>query len=482
MTENLLLDPGRWRSSSLTDDEAVLHALLEVEVAWLRAQRTLGVVDDAAVQAVAAVAGLTAPVDAPVSPGAVVPGAPVRIDISAIARRAELAGNPVVPLVADLRAAVATVHPGAARAVHRGLTSQDTLDTALMLVARTVIGALCESLRTAAGALAVLADNHRKTLVVGRTLGQPALPTTFGLQAATWLAAVTDAIEELDALSASLPVQCGGAVGSLAAIDALAPGEAMRAVDLLAQELGLVSLGRPWHTDRSPITRCGDALVRAADVMGVIAADVIFRSRPELGELAEPAEPGRGTSSALPQKRNPVLSVLIRSVALEAPHLGAVLHSCAGLAVDERPDGAWHAEWGVLMRLLARVASAGAQLAELLVGLEVRPSAMRRHVDAAGPGLVAERIAATVLDLTGASGLGDLLPLLTGGASSAAVRQALRATFGVEVIDDAALDRLLDPSGYTGVGDVLIDRALERHRAPEPHLALRRRHPDGGAR
>jgi 3-carboxy-cis,cis-muconate cycloisomerase len=469
MTGNLLLDPGHWRSSASTDDDAVLRALLEVEVAWLRVQRTLGVVDDAAVEAVAAAAS-------------------AGIDLPAIARRAELAGNPVVPLVADLRAAVGAVSPEAARAIHRGLTSQDTLDTALMLVARTVIVQLRGSLGTAASALAGLADAHRETLVVGRTLGQSALPTTFGLQAATWLGAVTDAIEELDAIATSLPVQCGGAVGTLAAIDALVPGEAMRAADLLADELGLVSRGRPWHTDRGPVTRCGDALVRAADVMGTIAADVVLRSRPEIGELAEPTVTGRGASSTLPQKRNPVLSVLIRSVALEAPHLGAVLHTCAALAVDERPDGAWHAEWGVLMRLLARVASAGAQLAELLAGLEVRPATMRRHVDAAGPALVAERIAATIRDLTGASDLGDVLPLLAVGAPTDVVRGALRTRFGDAVIDDAVLDRLLDPSGYTGVGDALIDRALERYRAREPHHELDRdaaggrRHPDGGAR
>ena len=476
MTGDLLLDPGRWRSVASTDDEAVLRALLEVEVAWIAVQGALGLVDDAVVRAVADVVRVT--------PGSGAPGSGpfAGFDIPAIARRAELAGNPVVPLVADLRAAVAAVSPGAARAVHRGLTSQDTLDTALMLIARTVIARLLESLRTAADALAAMADDHRTTLVVGRTLGQAALPTTFGLQAATWLAALTDTLEELDAIGRSLPVQCGGAVGSLAAIDALAPGQAMHAAELLAHELGLESRGRPWHTDRGPITRCADALVRAADVMGTIAADVVLRSRPEIGELAEPTGPGRGTSSTLPQKRNPVLSVLIRSVALEAPHLGALLHSCAALAVDERPDGAWHAEWGAFMRLLARVASAGAQVSELLVGLEVHPAAMRRNVTAAGPGLVAERIVQVVRDLADEDDLDDVRALLTDGAPNDAVRAALRSRLDPEVVDDDALDRLLDPSGYTGVSDALIDRALERYRTLGSPHAPRDRHPDGGAR
>ena len=443
-----LLDPGAYRTASLTDDSAVIQALLDVEVAWVRVQRSLGLVDDTVVRVVA---------DA---------GSAAAYDVGAIARRGESGGNPVLPLLTDLRSAVAEHSSSAADALHRGLTSQDVLDSALMLVASRVLGALRGSLLAAADALARLADEHRGTVMVGRTLGQSALPITFGLKASGWLGAVTDAVLEVGATAASLPVQCGGAVGTLAAIDAVVPGQALRAAGLLAGELGLSCPGRPWHTDRGPVTRCGDAMVRTADVMGKIASDVLLLSRPEFGELAEPVAEGRGKSSTLPQKRNPVLSVLIRSVAIEAPHLGALLHTAAALSVDERSGGAWHAEWSTLVRLLARVSSAGSQLEELLVGLEVNATAMRHHVDDAGPALLSERVVAAVTKLPGTADVtDDLIGLLKQGASTGKVRDLLRSRIPAESLSDVELDHLLDPATYLGVSDVLIDRALERHRA-----------------
>jgi Adenylosuccinate lyase len=207
-------------------------------------------------------------------------------------------------------------------------------------------------------------------------------------------------------------------------------------------------------------------MVRTADVMGKIASDVLLLSRPELGELAEPVAEGRGASSTLPQKRNPVLSVLIRSVAIEAPHLGALLHAAAALAVDERSDGAWHAEWSTLVRLLARVSSAGSQLEVLLAGLQVNATEMRHHVDDAGPAILSERLVAAVRNLPEAADIrDDLVGLLKQGASTGKVRDLLRSRVPTENLSDGELDRLLDPTTYLGVSDVLIDRALERHRA-----------------
>jgi 3-carboxy-cis,cis-muconate cycloisomerase len=448
MSGHDLLNPGGWRTASLTDDSAVIQALLDVEVAWVRAQRSLGLVDDAEVRVVE---------DA---------GSAAAYDVGAIARRGESGGNPVLPLLSDLRSAVGERSSNAAGAVHRGLTSQDVLDSALMLVASRTLGALVGSLLTAGDALARLADEYRATVMVGRTLGQAALPITFGLKAAGWLGAVTDTAVEVRATAASLPVQCGGAVGSLAAIDAMVPGKALRAAELLADELGLSSPGRPWHTDRGPVTRCGDAMVRAADVMGKIASDILILSRPEIGELAEPVAEGRGGSSTLPQKRNPVLSVLIRSVAIEAPHCGAMLHTAAALAVDERSDGAWHSEWSTLVRLLARVSSAGSQLEELLGGLQVNATQMRHHVDDAGPALLSERLVAAVSKLPDVADTpDDLVGLLKRGASTGEVRDLLRSRVAAEILSDVELDRLLDPTTYLGVSDALIDRALERYRA-----------------
>lgn len=460
----MLLEPGAERSDGITDERSVLQAMLDVESAWVRVQHRLGLVDDGAV------AAMTTAAEAD------------RHDLAQIARAAEDGGNPVVPMLASLRESlhaqrtadardvVHSVGEGAAgdvvAAVHRGLTSQDVVDTALMCIGTRALDALGASLASGADALARLAHEHRRTVRVARTLGQPALPTTFGLTAADWLNALDDVRDELAGTRASLPVQCGGAAGTLAAIETLAPGRSLEAADLLAEELGLASRGRPWHTDRGPVTRLGDVIVRTADTMGRIAADIVLSSRLEIGELREPLAQGRGGSSTLPQKRNPVLSVLIRSAAIEAPHLGAVLHSAAGLAVDERPDGAWHAEWGTLLRLVRRVVVAAAQLEEVLSGLVVDAEAMRRHVDAVGPALVSERVLTEVAGLpNGAAAVAALRPALQGRARARHLIPLLRAYLPEAVLSDADIEDLLDPLQYLGATEGLIDRALARHDA-----------------
>jgi 3-carboxy-cis,cis-muconate cycloisomerase len=277
-----------------------------------------------------------------------------------------------------------------ARLVHRGLTSQDVLDTAMILVARDALARVSADLTASARELARLAERHRHTLMAGRTLTQWAVPITFGLKAAQWLSGVLDALERLRETEAALPVQCGGAAGTLSLAAALS-GDPVAAAAAMAEELGLVWPGLPWHTTRTPVTRIGDALVGACDAMGVLAGDVATLSRPEVGEVREGAVPGRGRSSTMPHKRNPVLSILVRSAALQAPLLAAQLHVAAALAVDERPDGAWHSEWPALRRLLSLSVTAASQTSELLRGLEVDADAMRERVEAAAAELLAER-------------------------------------------------------------------------------------------
>lgn len=447
---SVLLTPGADRLPEPLGDRSVLQALLDVEVAWVRVQHRLGLADEAVVRAISAAADAG------------------RFDLDEVSAGSEAGGNPVIPMLAALRSAVGpdTVH-GAA--IHRGLTSQDVLDSAFMLLARASVERVVDRLEVAADATARLADAHRDTLLVARTLSQPALPTTFGAKAAGWLASLDEARAEIAAVARELPVQCGGAAGTLAAIDQLAPGRAFEAAELLAEELGLASPGRPWHSDRTPVTRLGDSLVRTADVLGKIAGDVILMSRPELGELSEPAAPGRGGSSTLPQKRNPVLSILVRSAAIEAPHLGAALHSAAALAADERPDGAWHAEWGPLSRLLVRVPTAASQLADVLAGLEVHQDAMAANVAAAGPALVAERLLVLVPELPGGSEVVDpLRAALREGAPTVSVWGLLRHALDPHAVDDRTLEDLLSPAAYTGVANELVDRALKRHAATDP--------------
>jgi 3-carboxy-cis,cis-muconate cycloisomerase len=293
----------------------------------------------------------------------------------------------VLPLVHALRS---RVDGDAAGLVHAGLTSQDVLDTALMLLAKDALGRVVTDLDRAAQDLARLSDDHRGAVMAGRTLTQYAVPTTFGLRAAQWLVGVLDARDHADAVRRALPVQCGGAAGTLSRAAELVP-DPTAAAAVLADRLGLTWPGLPWHTRRTPVTRVGDALVEVADALGVVAADVLTLCRPEIGELREAPAPGRGGSSTMPHKQNPVLATLVHAAALQAPQLSAQLHLCSGQAVDDRPPGAWHAEWSALGRLLRLTVVAAAQAAELIAGLQVDTDAMARRAEAAADLLLAER-------------------------------------------------------------------------------------------
>ena len=372
-----LFSPGDERADALMSDGALLGAMVAVEEAWLRVLAKAGV---APVRADAPLAGLVSPADVP-----------------ALARASEGGGNPVIPLVALLRDRT-SADPEVARWLHRGLTSQDVLDTALVLCLREVADAVLRDVHGQVGTLRDLARAHRGTVQAGRTLTQHAVPTTFGLTVAGWLHAVLDAATDLRAGTRALPVQAGGAAGTLAAsleLAALAglaqPAAAARALTAdLAAALGLAD-SAPWHTRRRPLTRVGDALVACTDAFGKIAGDVLVRTRPEIGELAESAAEGRGGSSTMPHKQNPVLSVLVTRAALSAPLTAAQLHVAAASAVDDRPAGAWHAEWPALRTLGRLTAVAASQTTDLLAGLTVDAGRMRAHAEAAGDDLLAEQ-------------------------------------------------------------------------------------------
>jgi 3-carboxy-cis,cis-muconate cycloisomerase len=231
--------------------------------------------------------------------------------------------------------------------------------------------------------------------MLARTLTQPALPSTVGAKVANWLSGVLDALDTL-AVVPALPVQCGGAAGTLAATTELAgsSAEALALSNAFASVLGLAP-AVPWHTTRSVITRAGDALVGCCDAWGHIAADVATGSRAEIGELAE----GRGGgSSTMPHKNNPVLSLLIRRAALTAPALAATLHAASSASVDERSDGGWHAEWATLRTLIRRTVVAAAQTTELLTGLQVNDERAAANLAAAGDLLAEQR---SMAELTG---------------------------------------------------------------------------------
>ncbi len=350
--------PGDHRAGDLLSDAALLAAMAGVESAWL------GVLVDAGI----------APSSARVDIAATVSAA----DAEQLAEEAEADGNPVKALVALLRERTGG---DAATWLHRGLTSQDVIDTAMMLCLRDALSRLRSELSAQVRTLVGLAETHHRSPMLARTLTQPALPGTVGGKVANWLSGVLDAVDTLDALPA-LPVQAGGATGSLAATTELtgSPVEALALSDALATTLGL-SPALPWHTTRSVITRAGDALAGCCDAFAHIAADVATGSRHEVGELSE----GRGGgSSTMPHKSNPVMSVLIRRAAITTPALAATLHAASAASVDERSDGGWHAEWATLRTLTRRTVVAAAQTADLLTGLRVDVERAAANLAAAG--------------------------------------------------------------------------------------------------
>ncbi|WP_416957668.1 lyase family protein [Nocardioides sp. T5] len=378
-----LLWPGDHRAGEHLSDADVVRAMLRVETAWLATLVDAGVAPAAAAVDLAGEVGT--------------------IDLAALSIASEAGGNPVIPLLAVLRERLGEKHPETARWVHRGLTSQDVLDTALVLALRESIDATLVLVDEQVASLTGLARRHRADPMVGRTLTQHAVPITFGLKAAHWLTGVLDARDDLVAVRDRLPVQVGGAAGTLAAPSELlagagVPGDAIALARNLADRLRL-PWSPPWHTSRAPLTRAADALVRSTDAWGRIAADVLLLSRPEVAEVAEPVGDGRGGSSTMPQKANPVLSVLVRRAALAGPALAAQLHVAAATNVDERPDGAWHVEWSALAQLGRHTLTAASQTAELLAGLHVDTGRMARLVQAAGSALLAEQRSIAALGL-----------------------------------------------------------------------------------
>nr|WP_234440411.1 3-carboxy-cis,cis-muconate cycloisomerase [Streptomyces rimosus] len=446
-----------------TGDAAYVRALLDAEAALTRAQAAVGLAPAAAAEAVTAAARDTG-----------------RYDARDLAVRACSGGNPVIPLVDALTSAVAeqdaVAGRDAAAFVHRGATSQDILDTATMLVCSRALDTVLGDLDATAAALARLAAEHRDTPMAGRTLTQHAVPTTFGLKAAGWRGLVLDARDRLAAVRGALPAQLGGAAGTLAAFHAFAeadrrepePGSdlGLRLLAAYAAETGLAEPVLPWHTLRTPVADLAGALAHTAGALGKVAADVLALSRTETGELAEGSG---GGSSAMPHKANPVRATLIAAAARQVPALAGVLYGSLA-AEDERPAGAWHAEWQPLRDALRLVGGAARDAAELTAALRVRPGRMRANLAVTGGGIVAERLAAVLGAHLGRDTAKRLLTDVSrraaedGTGLAEALGRALRTRHPAvaDAFPAARLRELADPAAYTGSAGALVDRALSR--------------------
>ncbi|MEU0424601.1 3-carboxy-cis,cis-muconate cycloisomerase [Streptomyces canus] len=433
-----LLAPG-WAGSpaaSATADGAYLQALLDAEAALTRVQARLGLAPEGAADRVTEAARAD------------------RFDVRSLAERARGGGNPVIPLVADLTEAVGEVY---GPYVHRGATSQDILDTATMLVAARTLDLLLADLHRVQRALARLASEHRDTAMPGRTLTQHAVPTTFGLKAAGWRALVLDARDRLAAVRDSLPAQLGGAAGTLAAFTVYGSEDTQALRAAFAAELGLRAPLLPWHTLRTPIADLAGCLAFTAGALGKIAADVLVLGRTEIAEIAEGSG---GGSSAMPHKANPVRSTLIAAAARRAPQLAATLYGSL-TAEDERPAGAWHAEWEPLRDLLRLVGGAARDAAELTGGLRVHADTMREHLDLTHGLIVSERLSA------------ELAPVLGRARAKALLTDLAKRTYAEDLslgellarepeLKNIDIGSLTDPARYTGSAGALTDRALER--------------------
>lgn len=425
-------------------DAAFLRAMLDVEVALTQAAADVGLVPPEAAEELAGAAS-----DAS------------SFDLGEIGRSAGEAGTPVPGLLRVLRARLSGT---AAAHLHRGATSQDVVDTALMLMARRALRPTLLDLEQAADASAALADRHRRTMAAGRTLLQQALPLSFGLKAANWLSALDAARVELaDARDRTLAVQLGGGVGTLAAFG----DRGLEVAAGLADRLALSEPELPWHTVRVRPARLASSLGTSLGTMGKVARDVVLLAQTEVAEVAEGGAPGRGGSSAMAHKRNPVGAVAVIACAQRSPGLVATMLSTM-LQEHERGAGGWQAEWETLIELLRLTGAAAASLKQVLANLEIDPDRMRANLDYTSGLVMSESV---VRALTGPLGWSEARRIVERAAAKVlsehrSLRDVLLEIPEVaESLDPASLGETLDPELYLGVTDRLIDRALATHRS-----------------
>lgn len=434
---------GEPAAAAAFTDAARVQAMLDVEVALAEVEAELGLIPSSAV-------------------------APIRnaaraelYDLSALAADAAAAGNLAIPLVRQLTSLVAVDNPDAARHVHVGATSQDVIDTALVLQLRRAVSVVLDHLHTAADAAATLARKHVSTPMAGRTWLQQASPTTFGLKAAGWLDVVARArVRVATTLDHALVVQFGGASGTLAALGHNGPAVA----DALARRLKLAVPEMPWHTQRDRLADLAGALGVTCGSLGKIGRDLALLAQTEVGEVFEATAPGRGGSSSMPHKRNPVSAAVAIGAAVRAPGLVATMLA-AMPQEHERGIGGWQAEWETLPDLVVITAGAARAIADALASPTVDVVRMRENLDADGGVALAESLAAALAMRLGRPEAMARVERACKRAmeSKRALRDvAVESAEIVEHISPAEIERVLTADNYVGAAHVFVDRVLER--------------------
>ncbi|MBV9520960.1 MAG: 3-carboxy-cis,cis-muconate cycloisomerase [Hyphomicrobiales bacterium] len=430
---------------AIFSDEALITHALAFEASLAQAEAECGIIPDRAAKSIGQAAQTLRP------------------NPSELAEAAAHAGTLAIPLVRQLGEAVARIDKDAAGHVHFGATSQDLADTALVLQLRDGCALLQRDLARLAAALAALSERHRATVMLARTLMQPALPTSFGVKTASWLIGVEDGLSRLLRESEdALCLQFGGAAGTLSALGDKGVDVAQR----LAARLGLSLAPMPWHTRRDAIAGLACALGILAGTLGKIARDLSLLSQAEIGEVAEPSGQGRGGSSTMPHKRNPIGSMVALAAATRTPGLVATLLS-AMVQEQERALGGWQAEAPTLAALFEATHGATVALAEAMDSLTVDEAAMRHNLERLNGLVLAERLMLALAPKRGRNEAHHTVEALSRRALAeqrhlrdlALSDESIAAKLSPEVVR-----RIFDASTYLGASNAFIDNALAAHR------------------
>jgi len=426
-------------------DSSRLQRMLDVIAALARAEARVGVIPSTAVASIVASCREEF------------------FDVGDLARETAFAGNVAIPLVKALTARIASDDPAAAGFAYWGATSQDIVDTGLVLQLREALALMDDRTSRLAEALVALAESHKATILAGRTWMQQALPVTLGLKAAGWLSAIDRHRDRLRELRSRLLVlQFGGAAGTLAALG----DDGMEVAAALAEELGLALPDSPWHTQRDRVAEAATVLGLLVGSLGKIARDVSLLMQSEIGEAFEPREPGRGGSSSMPHKQNPIGCAVTLAAATEVP---ALVSTMLGAMVQEheRGLGGWHAEWETLPRIFELTSGALAHTIDVLTGLDVDAERMRANLETTDGLIFAEGVTMALARHSGRANAHALV--------ESACRRALeqgRHLSDVLLSDPAVSENLtseeivacFDPTRYLGSAQRIVENVLAQHR------------------
>jgi len=436
---------GTPEASAIFADRTRLQGMLDFEAALARAEARVGVIPPGAAEAI----GRSCRAEL--------------FDLFRLAEGAAKAGNPAIPTVSALTALVAAADAEAARYVHWGATSQDAMDTGLVLQLRQLATVLGEDLERLSAALAGRAEEHKATLLAGRTWLQHAAPVTLGMKLAGWLDAVERHAERLEEVrSRALVLQLGGAAGTLAALGR----QGLEVAEALAADLGLALPAIPWHAERDRLAEVAAFLGLLIGTLGKMARDLSLLMQTEVAEAFEPAEEGRGVSSSMPQKRNPVAAAVALAAAARAPGLVSTMIS-AMVQEHERGLGGWHAEWETLPELASLAAGALRQMTATIEGLEVDAARMRANLDATGGAILAEAAAVALAPRIGRPQAHELVERAARRARETG--RKLQDVLGEDPAASAHLSArdlaaVFDPRHYLGQSVRFVDRVLAQRR------------------